>query len=174
MSILSTCFPCSRSTQLNGVAVSWLLAHPRRLCSLRCKASAPARARCCFGVLDSQHSGVCNLSFTKVQWAQASFSFWFCPHSVPGFYPFTDMQLRLFHHVCFWLVDSLCFFPFGHLLHMSAPAGSCVRRLISVVKLKSLQCFMLLRSERIHRQFIFPLLFILLYFFSHLRFLWQL
>lgn len=83
MSILDTCFPCSRSTQLNGGAVSWLLAHPRRLRSLRCKASASPRARCCFGVLDSQHSGVCNLSFTKVQWARACFSFWFCPRFLP-------------------------------------------------------------------------------------------
>lgn len=101
----------------------------------------------------------------KVQWARACFSFCICPHSVPSFYPFTDRQRHLFHHFCFWLADCFSSSPFGHFQHVSAPAGSCARRLISLVKLKSLQRFMLLRSEKIHHQFIFPLLLIFLCFF---------
>lgn len=111
--------------------------------------------RCCFGVLGSQQ-GVRNLSCIKVQWARARFSFWFCPHSVPSFYPFSDRQRHLFRHFCFWLVDSFSSSPFGHLPHTSSPAGSCARRLTSVVKLKSLQCFMLLEVERSIMTLFFP------------------
>lgn len=93
-------FPMQPVNTDNGGTVWQLLAHPKRWSLLRCIVYVSPRARRCFCVLGSERSAMCSLSYIKVQWARWCFSFLFCPHSVPSFYPFADRQ----PHLCFWVV----------------------------------------------------------------------